>query len=396
MTQLNPALWQDRPGLPRLLTVLGAAEGDTRIVGGAVRDWLLNLPVSDIDIATRLLPDAVMARLAAAGIKSIPTGLQHGTVTAVVDGRPHEITTLRRDIETHGRHATVAFTDDWQADAARRDFTINALYADPVSGSVTDYFTGLADLSTRTVRFIGDARTRIAEDHLRILRFFRFSARFSDHLEPAGLLACAERANDLMALSRERIRDELLKLLALPAPAPTIAAMLAHGILAPILPEITGTAALEALIAAEAAATVSPGPIRRLAALLPEKPAIAADIAVRLKLSNAEKARLTEAADRTPVPADPRALAYAIGADAALDRLLLTNDPRAPHWAGPLRDWPRPRLPISGKDLIAMGLPPGPAVSRKLAEVESRWIAAGFPASQPATLAIAREILGIR
>jgi poly(A) polymerase len=396
--RLDPALWADKPGLSKLLKALDADGGATRFVGGSVRDWLMGLPVSDIDLATRLTPDAVIAALEGAGIRAVPTGLQHGTVTAVSGGVPHEVTTLRRDVATFGRHAEVAFTDDWREDAQRRDFTINALYADAQTGEVVDFFGGLADLQARRVRFIGAPLERIAEDHLRILRFFRFSARFAPELDAEGLAACASRANDLMALSRERIRDELLKLLALPSPAPTVTAMLAHGILKPVLPEIevARLPALEALIAAEDAAKVAPDGLRRLAALLPEDGQLAAEIAARLKLSNAAKGRLVHAATRTAVPGDPRALAYSIGAEATLDRLLLTGDPRAAHWAGPLSHYTRPRLPISGKDLIAMGLPPGPAVSRRLGEVEQLWVAAGFPADRNRTMGLAREVLGLR
>ncbi len=396
--QLNPAQWAGKPGLAKLLKALDADGCTTRFVGGAVRDWLLGLPVSDIDLATRLKPDAVIAALRGAGIRAVPTGLQHGTVTAVSGGVPYEVTTLRRDVATFGRHADVAFTDDWQADALRRDFTINALYADPGTGELVDFFGGIDDLKARRVRFIGAALERIAEDHLRILRFFRFSARFAPELDAEGLAACSARANDLMALSRERIRDELLKLLALPLPAPTVAAMLDHAILKPVLPEIEPARlpALEGLIAAESAARVAPDGLRRLAALLPEDPQLAAEIAARLKLSNAGKGRLIHAAARTAVPDDPRALAYSIGAEATLDRLLLTGDARVPQWAGPLSHYTRPRLPISGKDLIAMGLPPGPAVSRRLGEVERRWVAAGFPADRNQTMMIARELLGVR
>lgn len=395
MTAISPERWADRPGLMAVLAALGP--GTSRIVGGAVRDWLLGLPVSDIDIATRLTPPEVVTALERAGIRAVPTGLAHGTVTAISHGTPHEVTTLRRDVATDGRHAEVAFTDDWRADAARRDFTINALYADPATGEVSDFFGGLDDIGARRVRFIGDPLKRIAEDHLRILRFFRFSARFAPVLDAEGLAACAARANDLMALSRERIRDELLKLLALPVPLATLAAMLEHGILKPVLPEIEATALprLGRLIDAETAARVEGDPLRRLAALLPEKPALSGEIGARLKLSNAEKARLVHGAARTPVPEDPRALAYSLGAAATLDRLLLTGDPRAPQWAGPLSHYTRPRLPISGKDLIAMGLPPGPVVSRRLGEVEQRWVAAGFPADRNKAMAIAREVLGV-
>jgi poly(A) polymerase len=248
------------------------------------------------------------------------------------------------------------------------------------------------------VRFIGTPRDRIAEDHLRILRFFRFSARFGAALDPGGLEACAAMANSLMALSRERIRDELIRILVLPAPADTLGAMVTNGILAPVVPEIgeAGVAALRTLIAAEQKAGAEAGAVRRLAALLPADPDVAGDVGVRLRLPRAEQARLRQAADRTAVPADPRALAHAIGAEATVDRLLLTDDPRAGQWLEPLRSWQRPRLPISGKDLIAMGVPPGPAVSKLLGEVETRWMAAGFPGDRNAVVAMARAVMGVR
>ncbi|MFN2259451.1 MAG: CCA tRNA nucleotidyltransferase, partial [Parasphingopyxis sp.] len=209
MTRLPDAPWRHWDGLDTLLEALGAAEGRTRYVGGAVRDTLLGLEVQDLDLATALPPSDVVARIEGAGLKAVPTGLKHGTVTAVIgDKRPIEVTTLRRDIATDGRHAEIEYTDDWQEDAARRDFTINALSADPASGEVFDYFGGLEDLAAHTVRFIGDPLQRIAEDHLRILRFFRFHARFGDGPpDAAGLAATRQRANDLMALSRERIAD---------------------------------------------------------------------------------------------------------------------------------------------------------------------------------------------
>lgn len=398
MTRLDPGLWQNRPGFPKLLKALGAEHGATRLVGGAVRDWLLDVPVADIDLATRMAPPELIAALESAGIRAVPTGLAHGTVTAVAGGSPYEVTTLRRDVQSFGRHAEVAFTGDWREDAERRDFTINALYADPLSGEVHDWFGGLADLQARRVRFIGEPLARIAEDHLRILRFFRFSARFSPELDAEGLAACTLRANDLMALSRERIRDELLKLLGLPSPSPTVAVMVRNGILKPVLPEILDehVQVLEALIAAETAARVSGDGLRRLAALLPADGRLAGEVGSRLKLSNVDRGRLVHAARREPVPDDPRALAYAIGAAATLDRLLLTGDPRAAQWAGPLSSWVRPRMPISGKDLIAMGLAPGPQVSRRLGEVETRWVAAGFPPDRNKVMGIARDVLGVR
>ena len=235
--------WRRKRGMARLLEALGADEGLTRYVGGAVRDDLLHLPVSDLDLATRLRPEEVVERLEAAKIRPVPTGIEHGTVTAVSSGSPYEVTTLRRDLSTDGRRATVAFTDDWEEDAARRDFTSNALSADPQTGNFFDYFGGKDDLVARRVRFIGEPLERIAEDHLRILRFFRFHARFGlGEPDAEGLIACATRANDLMALSRERIADELLKLLAVEDPTATVAIMLDQGIMRPVLPEISATA----------------------------------------------------------------------------------------------------------------------------------------------------------
>jgi poly(A) polymerase len=381
--KLSHAEWRRRPELRRLLEVLGAAAGETRFVGGCVRDTLLRLPVNDVDLATRLPPQEVLDRLRDASIKAVPTGFAHGTITAVVAGKPVEVTTLRRDVSTDGRRATVAYTEDWREDAARRDFTINALSAEPRSGAVHDYFGGLADLEARRVRFIGAPLTRIAEDHLRILRFFRFHARFGEGAPDAdGLEACAARANDLMALSRERIADELLKLLALPDPAPTLRLMIARGILKPVLPEIAQAGSLERLVAAEREAGADPHPLRRLAALLPPDPEIASAVGTRLRLSNKAVKRLTLAADRTT--GDARRLAYGIGIEAATDRLLLAGES-----AADLAGWQPPRLPISGGDLIAMGLTAGPEVARTLQAIERDWVAAGFP-ERSAVRSIAR------
>lgn len=364
-------------GLDAVVAALGGGAA-VRIVGGAVRDRLLGLDVSDVDLATPLAPDQVMERLNAGGIKVIPTGLAHGTVTAAVAGGPVEITTLRRDIATDGRHATVAFTDDWRADAARRDFTINALSADPDSGLVHDYFGGLADLAAGRVRFIGDPLERIAEDRLRILRFFRFHARFgSGDADPAALAACAARANDLMALSRERIASELLKLLATDAPQQTVAIMLEHGILRPVLPELTDHAGLDRLVAREHSLSVPGDPIRRLAALIGPAPDTARDIAKRLRLSKRQERRLVEACTprrSMPVPA----LAYRIGSESALDVVLLGSGTAGDIAA--LAHWEKPALPISGGDLVARGLVPGPAVAQTLRAIEDRWVDSGFPA----------------
>jgi poly(A) polymerase len=374
-----------------LLRALGAAEGKTRYVGGCVRDTLLGLPVSDVDLATRLAPDEVMRRLKAARIKAVPTGLAHGTVTAIVEGVPVEVTTLRRDVATDGRRATIAYTEDWREDAARRDFTINALSADPAKLDVFDYFGGEADLEARRVRFIGDPLTRIAEDHLRILRFFRFHARFGAGApDPAGLQACAARANDLMALSRERIADELTKLLALPDPAATVRLMVAHHILRPVLPEITeaGVERLEWLVERETAVGAASDPFRRLAALLPADEDVTGTVAARLRLSRKAQRRLVTAARREGQAAAPELLAYRLGRDEAVDRLLLGDgDPAA---VRALDGWKRPRLAVGGGDLIALGLAAGPLVARTLQAVEREWAEGGF-AGEAEQRAIARR-----
>lgn len=375
---LDAAKWRRRRGIRRLLKALSADDGLTRYVGGAVRDDLLRLPVNDIDLATRIRPDEVVERLEAAGIKAVPTGIDHGTVTAVSDGQPVEVTSLRQDVTTDGRRATIAFTDDWKEDAARRDFTINALSADPKTGEIFDYFGGLDDLQQRHVRFIGEPLERIAEDHLRILRFFRFHARFgAGEPDRQALEACAARANDLMALSRERIADELLKLLGLPDPAATVAVMLDCAILKPVLPEIepAALASLQRLIAAEHAAKIAPDAIRRLSALLPPEPLLGEKVAARLKLSNKARKRLACAAE-PDLGLNPEALAYRVGNECAIDRLLKADEPAK---AASLIGWRAPRLPIGGGILIARGLPEGPAVARTLRRIEDRWVEAGFP-----------------
>ncbi|MEO7564452.1 MAG: CCA tRNA nucleotidyltransferase [Sphingomicrobium sp.] len=375
---VDAARWRRRRGVARVIDALGGADGLTRYVGGAVRDGLMGIKVSDLDLATKLRPDSVLERLKAAGVKAVPTGIEHGTITAVSAGKPVEITTLRRDVSTDGRRATVAFTDDWREDAARRDFTINALSADPVSGELFDYFGGLADLEQRKVRFIGDPLQRIAEDHLRILRFFRFHARFGRGAPDAqALAACTARSNDLMALSRERIADELVKLLGLPDPVETVALMLEREILKPIVPEIAADSAaqLRAVVAAERKAKAAPDGLRRLAALLPRDSKTAEAVAARLKLSNKARKRLGCAAG-TDLMVSPRALAYRIGSDCALDRLLLAGQ-----WseAGVIRGWTPPRLPIGGGALIERGLTEGPIVARTLKAIDRRWADNGFP-----------------
>ncbi|MET4896537.1 CCA tRNA nucleotidyltransferase [Sphingomonadaceae bacterium jetA1] len=346
---------------------------DARFVGGAVRDGLLGQPVADIDLATPLPPETVVERIRAAGLKAVPTGIAHGTVTAILPEGPVEVTTLRHDVSTDGRHAVVAFTDDWRADAARRDFTMNALYVDPATGAVHDYFGGLADLEAGRVRFIGDALQRIAEDHLRILRFFRFHARFGETIDADGLAACTARANDLMALSRERIAAELLKLLVAARAVPVVALMVERGIFRAVIPEIdtAGVTRLARLAEAEAAAGIAPDPIRRLAALLP--PDAAEPVGARLKLSNADRKRLI-AATAGAGEEGPQALAYRVGLVVAIDRLLLAGAS-----VESIRDWTPPALPLTGGALVARGVRKGPDVARLLRAIETQWIAENFP-----------------
>ncbi len=389
MTRLSSAVWRDRPGLIELVEVLGGSDA-TRLVGGAVRDGLLGMAVSDIDMATRLRPDDVIARLDGAGIKAVPTGVAHGTVTAVTAGGPVEVTTLRRDVATDGRHAVVAFSDDWRADAARRDFTINALYADAANGEVFDWFGGLEDLAARRVCFIGDPLVRIDEDHLRILRFFRFHARFATGgFDAAGLAACVARANDLMALSRERIASEVLKILAVADPTAVVSVMIEQGIFRPVLPEIGDAAPLARLIAREAAFGIAPDPVRRFAALIGPDPALAARVAARLKLSKATTRRLVAA--KQPIDDRADAIAYRVGRESAIDRLLLGDGDRRDFVQ--LESWQRPALPIRGGDLVTRGVAPGPIVAATLSRIEARWIADYYPTGA-AFEAIVAAVLG--
>lgn len=377
---LPPADWTRREDLARLVTVLGP--GNARYVGGAVRDTLLGIPVKDVDIATPLRPLKVIGKLKDAGIQAVPTGIEHGTVTAVLPGGPVEITTLRHDVSTDGRRATVAFADDWQDDAARRDFTINALYADPDSGAIHDWFGGLDDLAARRVRFIGDPHQRIREDHLRILRYFRFQARFgSQPADEPSERACADLAATLKGLSRERVGMEMMNLLGLADPALTVARMAELGVLDVVLPE-ADVPALAALIAAERQQGATPDPLRRLAALLAPDVQLAEAVASRFRLSGAQKKRLALAAGREAAPGEPRALAYRLGREAALDRLLLAGADTAA-----LNDWTIPTFPLKGGDIVARGVKAGPEVARVLRAVESGWIAAGFDdAAIPALL----------
>jgi poly(A) polymerase len=375
---LPNAPWRDRDGLEALTKVLGATESESRFVGGAVRDTLLGIDVADVDIATRLPPQEVIERLQDARIKAVPTGLAHGTITAVTPAGPVEVTTLRRDVSTDGRHAIIAYTDDWREDAARRDFTMN--------GEIFDYFGGLDDLAARRVRFIGDPLQRIAEDHLRILRFFRFHARFGTTIDEAGLDACTARANDLMALSRERIASEVLKLLVAPNAVPVVALMVERGIFRAVLPEIDaqGAARLDVLAEREADAGFAPDPIRRLAMTI--APAAAEAVGARLKLSNVDRKRLI-AATAGPGAEGPLALAYRVGVAGAVDRLLVAGED-----VSAIKDWTPPAFPFSGGALVERGLRKGPDVAAMLRRVETQWITEGFPDAERVAI-IADELV---
>ncbi len=380
---LPDAPWLHDPALIRVIRALKIDGQPPRIVGGAVRDALLGIPVADVDLATPLLPAEVTTRLEAARIKAVPTGIEHGTVTAVSDHRTFEITTLRRDVSTDGRRATVEFSTDWREDAARRDFTINALYADPESREIFDFFDGLTDLEAHHVRFIGDAEQRIAEDHLRILRLFRFHARFGEGaIDAEALRAAAAHANKLMALSRERIADELRKLLSVVNPAQAMQAMLNAGIFVPFLPEIQPDAGtiLEQLVEREAVAHIPPAATRRLAAILPADPTIVEKVAARLKLSNRLRADLVHLASNRSSSLTARQLAYSLGIENARDLVLITGSTSGWHdEIYSLADWSVPVFPVKGGDLIAKGLRAGPVVARTLQQIEALWVSELFP-----------------
>ena len=382
----------DTPQVRMLFDSLGRADVVARFVGGCVRDAVLKRPMADVDIdlAVDMPPETIMRALASAKLKSVPTGLKHGTVTAIVAGRPFELTTLRRDVETDGRRAVVAFTDDWLEDANRRDFTFNARYADR-DGTLYDPFDGQSDLAAGRVRFIGEADTRIAEDRLRVLRFFRFHAWYGRlPLDGSSFEACRRNAGVLGGLSGERVAKELLRLLEAPAPADALQAMAEAGALDHWLPEYAGVTRLKGLIAREDA----PDPLRRLAAILPSD-ADATSIGKRLKLSTQHALRLEVMLASTPVidvaggAKAWRAGIYGLRNNLYADRLLLALD--APgDWRAALalaRNWTPPELPVSGGDALTLGLKPGPRVGALIEAVERWWIDGDFSADRAACLA---------
>jgi poly(A) polymerase len=387
-----------RPATRAVIAALTARGQRVLFVGGCVRDAVLGKAIKDIDIATPDPPDRVTALLTAAGVKAVPTGIEHGTVTAVTHARHFEITTLRRDVETYGRRAKVAFTDDWAADAARRDFTMNALYLAP-DGALYDPTGGLPDLKAGRVRFIGKAAARIAEDYLRILRFFRFTAWYGKAPPRAvDIAACRRLAPRMDSLAAERIAGELLKLLAAPAPAPIVRQMAAAAVLAIVLPQAEDINRLERLCVLDRATPAASRPLRRLAALLPDRAGVGVAVAGRLRLSNAERDRLMAALATPDIAAETEvgrleALAYRAGAPAVVDRLLLVHAAmpaaartRLKTQLGALRRWRRPVFPIKGGDLIARGLPRGPEVGRLMTVLEDWWIDNDFKPGRDALL----------
>jgi tRNA nucleotidyltransferase/poly(A) polymerase len=403
---LANAAWLAGGALAQLLAVLDCDGEEARAVGGAVRNALLDLPVSEVDVATTALPETVVKRVQVAGFKAVPTGIEHGTVTVVIEKTPFEVTTLRKDIETDGRHAKVAFGRDWKADAERRDFTINALSVTR-DGAIHDYAGGLADLAERRVRFIGDPAKRIAEDYLRILRFFRFHAAYgtSDHPDAAGLAACIAGRDGLDQLSRERVRMEMLKLVAARHAVPTLIAMTDAGLLLRVLGGVSYLAAFENMTKVEKAAGAKIDAVERLGALGVGVVEDAERLSLRLRLTNAESARLASMAERwwqiSPAADEQgaRALLYRLGPERYADRVLLAWA-RSPAGAAntdwralatlPQR-WRAPVFPLKAADFMKRGVDKGPALGAALRAAEDAWIAADFPDAATALESIADE-----
>ncbi|HJT05801.1 MAG TPA: CCA tRNA nucleotidyltransferase [Stellaceae bacterium] len=398
--RIAPQPWMSEPATEAVMRALVAEGGGARFVGGCVRDALLGRAIGDIDIATPLLPEEVMRRLEAAGIRTVPTGLAHGTVTAVVAPRHFEITTLRRDVETDGRHARVAFTDHWSEDARRRDFTMNALFLD-TQGNVFDPVHGLGDLLAGRVRFVGDAAMRIREDVLRLLRFYRFHAHYGKGAADAeARAACRALAALLPTLSGERVAAETLKLLAAADPLPTLRMMAEDGVLAAFLPEARHFGRLAALLPQEPA----PDALRRLGVLLDDDAATAAGVAKRLRLSNEQRERLLRAA-APPVALDlagnervQRRTLYHLGADLYRDLVLRRaaegGDAARARALLALADAWRPlEFPLKGRDVTALGVPAGPEIGRLLAAVAAWWEEGDFRADRKAALAELKRLV---
>jgi len=396
--------WMTGPAVSAVMDALGPGDADrARFVGGCVRNALQGLQVSDIDIATQLPPDAVLTALEAAGVRVEPTGIEHGTVTAVVSGQPFEITSLRKDVETFGRRAVVAFTDDWAEDAARRDFRLNAVYARR-DGSLYDPFGGIEDALAGRVIFIGEARERIGEDHLRILRFYRFNAWYGAAIDPDGHRACSEMAASLSLLSAERVWKELKKLLAAPDPGAAVRAMHEGHVLQVLFPGHLDLNLFLSLINRDRGRSRPVDPLLRIAALTGQDKEMAHTLSKRMKASRAESDRLT--AMTRALPADvsglrpgmeaglrARAL-YRLGRQAVIDRLRLAEAAGGGEAQADLdfaETWRRPDFPVKGADLQRAGFSQGPALGSTLKRLEEDWIASGFTLSRDELLARAGE-----
>lgn len=387
-TKISPD-WLADKNVQRIFDVLEGAGGDVRIVGGCVRNTLFNASEnSDIDFATTLLPDQMVAAFKSADIKTVPTGIEHGTVTAVIDGVAFEVTTLRSDIETDGRHAVVSFGTDFTEDAKRRDFTVNALYVDR-HGMVYDYVDGFADIGAKNFRFIGQAGERIEEDYLRILRFFRFFAWYGQHRpDTEGLKACTRLKEGLNTLSAERVWQEMQKLLAAPDASRALLWMRQTGVLTVVLPESEkwGIDAIPPLMKAEAAHHWSADPVIRLMAMIAPRMDRVNDVAARWKLPNKVRDRLRVWASLPQqLPEDLealKALAYWHGKQALLDALMVSTamkrDDAFAALHAQIADWDVPVLPIKGADLLARGFEKGPQLGAKLKELETAWVESGF------------------
>nr|WP_303683380.1 CCA tRNA nucleotidyltransferase [Brevundimonas naejangsanensis] len=377
--------WLTASATRAVIAALAAAGGAdcARFVGGCVRNAVLGAPIDDVDIATVLTPETVLRALKAAGLKSVPTGMEHGTITAISERQPFEITTLRRDVSTDGRRATVAFTDDWAEDAARRDFRLNALYADAQGVILDPTGAGYDDALAGRIVFVGEPEQRIEEDHLRILRFYRFFAWYGRGApDAAAVAACAALAEGVERLSAERVSKEMLKLLAAPDPRPAVRLMRDAGVLGRILPQPDDPTLFEAIV------PISDDPVLRLSALLPPDVETVRASANRLRLSNAQKDRLIAAA-RAPLDPDisdasARAVIWREGRQAFEDRVRrawAANGEAARMQAllALAADWTPPKLPVGGRDLAQLGLKPGPQTGRILKAFEDSWIAADFP-----------------
>jgi tRNA nucleotidyltransferase/poly(A) polymerase len=401
---LGDAPWLKSGPTARVLELLDGDGEEARVVGGAVRNALLGIPTGDIDIATTALPAEVIRRARAAGIKSVPTGIEHGTVTLVVDAQPFEVTSLREDIETFGRKAKVAFGRDWVRDAQRRDFTVNGLSVD-AGGTVHDHVGGLDDIAAKRVRFIGDPDQRIAEDYLRILRFFRIHAAYgAGEPDRAGYLACIRARAGLATLSAERVRMEMLKLMIAPGAAGAVAAMADGGLLLPVFGGVAYTGPFAAMIAAERVLGLKPDPVRRLGALAVAVTEDARRVAMRLRLANSEAKAIDSMGHRWwrlagMDEATARRRLYRLGEDRYRDRLMLAwaragADGDSAHWqelATLPERWSAPKFPLKAADFIARGIAEGPALGQVLALAEDAWLAADFPLDDAALTAIAGQ-----